>query len=105
MGMNDAKQNEKDDKRRRALDKKPIFKGASKAGIVADWASVDGSLVVRAVAAIGVGGGALRLGYTRDGGAYAIGIYDGDNKETIYVSPNDDVEETLREIARYYEEG
>lgn len=104
MGVNDREQDKKDDKRRSAQNKKEAFKKKDTGGPVADWAGVDGSLVCRAVAAIGVGGGALRLGYTRDGGAYAIGIYDGDNKSTVYVSPNEDIEETLREIATHYED-
>jgi hypothetical protein len=72
------------------------------AGVVADWASVDGVSLGRAVAAIARDGGALRLGYTRDGGAYAIGFYDGDDKHTEYVSPNDDINEFLKGIEHDY---
>jgi len=103
MGANDAAQNRKDDKRRASAEKKAAFTRRNAPNGTADWESVDGTLVVKAIAAIGVDGGAIRFGYTRDGGAYAIGLYDGDQKNTIYVSPNESVEDALREIIEYYQ--
>lgn len=104
MGKSDEQIEREGRKARGAQIKREAFKPKASTSGIADWAGVDGGLVVRAVAAIGVSGGALRLGYTRDGGAYAVGIYDGDDKQTIYVSPNDSVEEVLREIAEHYED-
>ena len=103
MGVNDRVQDKKDASRRVSEAKKEAFKRKGSGSGIADWAGVDGDCVVRCVAAIGVGGGALRLGYTRDGGAYAIGIYDGDDKQTIYVPPSESVEEVLNEIREHYE--
>lgn len=71
-------------------------------GLSADWASVDGTLLSKAVAALADLGGALRLGYTRDGGAYAIGIYGDGDPFTEYVSPNDDIDEFLKGLIRDY---
>jgi len=75
---------------------------AHRAGLPADWASVDGTLLSKAVAALAGLGGALRLGYTRDGGAYAIGIYGDGDPFTEYVSPNDDINEFLEGLIRDY---
>jgi hypothetical protein len=44
-------------------------------------------------------GGALRVGFTRDGGALALGMYLGDDYATEYVRPNEDAWEALSEIA------
>lgn len=73
-----------------------------KAGLPADWGSCNGELLAKAVAALAGLGGALRLGYTRDGGAYAIGIYGDGEPFTEYVSPNDDLDEFLEGLIRDY---
>lgn len=65
-------------------------------GVVADWESVDGELLAKAVAAVSRLGGALRLGYTRDGGAYAIGIYGDGEPFTEYVPPAEDMNAWLK---------
>lgn len=58
---------------------------------IADWQSVNPEAIVRAIAAISYNGGAVRFGYTRDGGAYAIGIYLGNDHFTEYVRPGEDI--------------
>lgn len=42
--------------------------------------------------------GALRLGLTRDGGAFAIGCYAGDDYATEYIRPNEDWETAWYDI-------
>lgn len=65
----------------------------------ANWGDVNGDAVTNAIAWTGACGGALRFGYTRDGGAYAIGIYlDGDS-ETEYVRPDEDIDQWLIDLA------
>ena len=44
-------------------------------------------------------GGAIRVGLTRDEGALAIGVYQGDNYGTEYVRPTEDLGQAVREIA------
>lgn len=44
-------------------------------------------------------GGAVRVGLTRDGGALAVGMYLGEDRETEYITPNEDLGEAVREIA------
>jgi len=69
----------------------------------ADWAGVDGSLVVKAIAAVAANGGALRFGYTRDGGAYSVGFYGDGDPWTEYISPNDDVDGFLKGVIEDYD--
>lgn len=102
MAKSDEQIERESERKQRNEARKPSFGSKARMGQIADWASVQGAVVVRAVAAVGKVGGALRLGYTRDGGAYAIGIYVGDERETVYVSPGDSVEDVLSEIEAYY---
>lgn len=102
MGMNDAKQNKKDDLRRAAQENRKRRSNKSVNGGVADWGSVNGEILGKAVAAIAQLGGALRLGYTRDGGAYAIGIYGDGEPFTEYVPPSEDIESYLGGIIDDY---
>lgn len=65
----------------------------------ADFATVDAETIRSAIEAAAVVGGALRFGYSRDGGAYAIGIYgDGDVPYTEWVRPSEDIEGFLKDI-------
>lgn len=70
---------------------------------VADWASVDAAAIVRAIAAAALVQGALRFGYSRDGGAYAIGIYGDGEPYTEWIKPSEDVEEILAQIVELFE--
>lgn len=69
-------------------------------GEQADWATANPQLVVHAIAAAARAGAALRFGYSRDGGAYAIGVYDGDDKYTLWVKPGEpaELDITLQDI-------
>lgn len=66
----------------------------------ADWTTADPSLLCGAVTAISTLGGAIRLGYTRDGGAYAIGIYGDGEYRTEYVRPDEDINDYLVECCQ-----
>jgi hypothetical protein len=66
----------------------------------ADWASVDPEAIRAAISALGSIGGAIRYGYTRDGGAYAVGIYGLETTPyTDYLRPGDDVSAYLYGLA------
>lgn len=65
----------------------------------AQWADVDAGVLLRAVAAVAEYGGAIRFGYTRDGGAFAIGIYGDGPPRTVYLRPSDDVVGWLERLA------
>lgn len=70
---------------------------------VADYERADAALVKRAIVNAAQSGGALRFGYTGDGGAYAIGIYGDDKPYTHYVSPHEDIDITLQDICDLFE--
>jgi hypothetical protein len=65
---------------------------------IADWAAADAQLLLEAVAVVALRGGAIRFGYTRDGGAYSIGIYGSGEPYTEYVRPSEDIDYYLRGI-------
>lgn len=44
-------------------------------------------------------GGAVRIGYTRDGGALALGLYADDETGTEYIRPSEDGEVAIDEVA------
>ena len=81
-------------KGRSVLDR--LKKGPAKG--VADWAEVNASAMRDLAAALSMRGGAVRYGYTRDGGAYAIGIYMGGEHETLYVRPGEDIDSYLASL-------
>lgn len=66
----------------------------------ADYSGCDARRVLAAVGAICKAGGAVRFGYTRDGGAYAVGVYgDGDKPYTDYLRPGESLEDYLDDLA------
>jgi len=71
-------------------------------GGTADWATVDSELIRDAIAAAAGVSGALRFGYSRDGGAYAIGVYGDGEPYTEYFRPSDDISGVLREIEQLF---
>jgi hypothetical protein len=69
----------------------------------ADYSKLDGQRCIELIESIAVAGGAIRLGKTRDGGAYAIGVYgDGDQPYTDYLKPNESVIDYLSELAEVF---
>lgn len=68
----------------------------------ADWGSQDGDLLRELIEAVTKGDGAIRFGYTSDGGAYSVGIY-GDGKPfTEFLPGSADCEEWLRGFIEDY---
>lgn len=69
----------------------------------ADWAVADGAKVLRALCVVAATGGALRFGYTADGGAFAIGVYGDGDPYTDYVKPAEDINQYLHDLAEEWE--
>jgi len=69
----------------------------------ADWASCNPELLQELVCRLGVLGGAARFGYSRDAGAYAIGVYGDGEPFTEYLSGTSDVDEWLQGLILDYE--
>lgn len=61
----------------------------------ADWTSINPRAMAEAIGMVASRGGALRFGYTRDGGAYALGIYGDGEPYTEFFKPSDNIEEYL----------
>jgi len=73
-------------------------------GETADWQQVPADVLVRAIAAAANTGGALRFGYSRDGGAYAIGIYGDGDPYTDFVKPSENLGEYLEDVISLFED-
>ena len=73
-------------------------------GSVADYEGCNSELLRRAIATASSSGGALRLGYSRDGGAYAIGIYYDGQHHTEFVSSGESLDDFLTAICEWYED-
>jgi len=80
------------------------FRRESEGGETANWATVDMAQVLETIAKVSAAGGAIRFGYTMDGGAYALGIYgDGAQPYTEYVRPSEDIERVLAELGAVFD--
>lgn len=69
----------------------------------ADWGGVSPTALVSAISAITHKGGAVRFGYTRDGGAYAVGVYYGGEYFTDYLRPYEDIDGYLDDLRDTFE--
>lgn len=65
----------------------------------ADYGLAHGEAIKRAVESMARLGGAIRFGYTRDRGAYAIGIYCNGDYTTQYCPGNEDINAWLNQLA------
>lgn len=66
---------------------------------------IDPTALLHALDCVLRTGGALRVGRTRDGGAWAMGIYgDGDKPYTEYVQQSEDINKYLHNLAEFFEQ-
>jgi hypothetical protein len=98
MGVNDAERSRKEDRKNARNESKQKRYGSSQPKGEADWSAVNSQLIASAITAITRSGGALQFGYTRDGGAFALRIYDNGDVYPIYLPHVDDIEGVLHEI-------
>ena len=73
-------------------------------GSVADWHSVTPVVLMGAIASVALAGGAVRFGYSRDGGAYAVGIYGDGEPYTDFVKPSEDIDDYLIRLKELFED-
>lgn len=69
----------------------------------ADWSKASADLIHACICAVTRQGGALRFGYTSDGGAYAVGVYGDGAPFTDYLKPGEDVDAYLEDMLRAYQ--
>lgn len=77
------------------------FSAANREGENADYGGIDGNVIRAAIESVTALGGAIRFGYTTDGGAYAVGIYDGDDRFTEYFRSDDALVQYLQHLSNY----
>jgi hypothetical protein len=58
----------------------------------ADWKEASSEKISRAIVAVTQHGYAIRFGYTKDGGAFAIGILGDGEPFTEFIRPNEDID-------------
>jgi len=68
----------------------------------AQWQSADAARIAAAIAAVTSHGYAIRFGYTRDGGAFAIGIIGDGEPFTEFIRPTEDIDVYLDGIVLDY---
>lgn len=69
-----------------------------------DILGIDGDNFLKCLEAACSIGGALRLGLSRDGGAYAVGIYGDGDPYTEYVGAGEDVNQYFANLTEYFHE-
>lgn len=102
MPRSDQEIDRESDRRIAKAAKQALPPTTSRGGQTADWAGADGDLMHELVNLIAATGGAVRFGYTRDGGAYSIGLYLGDDSKTYYCNEKDGVNEYLKDLIEYF---
>lgn len=70
---------------------------------VADWAAADSRLLRAVVENVTKGDGAIRFGYSKDGGAYSVGIYGDGEPYTEYLPATSDLDAWLEGFRLDYE--
>lgn len=103
MGKSDEQIQRESTRKIAAAAKKALPPTAKRGGSTADWTLADPALVLSLVCAVAMEGGAVRFGYTRDGGAYSIGLYLGENSKTYYCNEADGINEQLKELRTYFD--
>lgn len=80
------------------------FQNRRASGGIADWEQANAEILRKAIATAASSGGALRFGYSRDGGAYSVGIYVNGEMNTEWLKPDEDLDGFLSDIVEFYED-
>lgn len=75
----------------------------TRGGDVADWGSQPADTLLKLITTVTSRGGAVRFGYTRDGGAYSLGVYYGTGHRTFYCRAGEDVSAFLQQWIDFYQ--
>lgn len=84
--------------------KKRIGQSPEVGGSAADWRNANPDILVWFVELATRDDCAVRFGYSRDGGAYSLGIYADGTSQTLYLSGKEDVNDWLTRLGREVEE-
>lgn len=72
------------------------------AGTTWNWEDVDPGELCGLVTMVTNRGGAIRFGYSRDGHAGSIGVYYGEDRDTIYIRPGTAFQDAIRPIEKFF---
>jgi len=103
VAKSDEQISKESDRKIFAASKQGLPDAAGARGGVADWNNASPEIILQLVCRVAAHGGAVRLGYTRDGGAYSIGLYVGKDSKTYYCNEKDGIDETLKDLASWFE--
>lgn len=67
-----------------------------------NWGRINEQLVHAVITYVTPGDGAVRFGYSRDGGAYAVGIYGDGEPYTTYFHSDEEITQWLGEVVKEY---
>jgi len=70
----------------------------------ADYVSVDAELLRSAIASAAHAGGALRFGYSRDGGVYAVGVLGDGDPYTLWCKDAEELDITLTNLKDHFDD-
>lgn len=68
-----------------------------------DWGTVEPGDIYRLVELVTSRGGAIRFGYSRDGNAGSIGVYYGEDRDTVYIRPSEGFDAATKPIVDTFE--
>jgi hypothetical protein len=68
----------------------------------ADWREADATKILDAITAVCRYGFAIRFGYTKDGGAFAVGIIGDGDAFTEFTRPSEDIDLYLDSLSADY---
>ena len=97
MGVNDRAKDTHEENKRAKRKQARSRRGEDKPKY--DARSIDWYAIIALTEAICNRQGALRIGFTRDGGALALGIYLGDDYATEYIRPDEDLRDACAEVS------
>lgn len=84
--------------------KKGMLSGQVDSGGVAfSWDEVPGGELQELIELVTSRGGAIRFGYSRDGNAGSVGVYYGDERDTLYIRPSEDYHNSFARIQEYFQ--
>ncbi len=70
----------------------------------ADYVSVDAELLRSAIASTAGAGGALRFGYSRDGGVFAVGVLGDGDPYTLWCKDTEELDITLAQLRDHFDD-
>lgn len=88
---------------REVVDERKRLRGRNRGKVdAADWGNASPDALSAVVVAVTEHGFAVRFGYTRDGGAFAVGVIGDGDPYTEFIRPTEDIDAFLTELADDY---